>query len=87
MENRTIIIDNGTGYSKIGYAINEEPDFYIPTVMSRLDKPGASVSRPNPPDLDFFVGKDAYGLHQTYSFTRPMKEGIINSWDDMERFW
>jgi len=29
----TVVIDNGTGYTKMGYAGNAEPSYLIPTVV------------------------------------------------------
>ncbi|CAM8919248.1 unnamed protein product [Rhodiola kirilowii] len=29
-----VVIDNGTGYSKMGFAGNIEPSFIVPTVVS-----------------------------------------------------
>jgi actin-related protein len=30
----TVVIDNGTGYSKMGYAGNMEPSYLIPSVVA-----------------------------------------------------
>ena len=30
----TVVIDNGTGYSKMGYAGNMEPSYLIPTMIA-----------------------------------------------------
>ena len=30
----TVVIDNGTGYTKMGYAGNMEPSYLIPTVLA-----------------------------------------------------
>jgi actin-related protein 3 len=30
----TVVIDNGTGYTKMGYAGNLEPSYIIPTVLA-----------------------------------------------------
>lgn len=30
----TIVIDNGTGYTKMGYAGNNEPTYIIPSVIA-----------------------------------------------------
>ena len=34
MEPATVVIDNGTGYSKMGYAGNMEPSYLIPSVIA-----------------------------------------------------
>ena len=30
----TVVIDNGTGYTKMGYSVNMEPSYIIPTVIA-----------------------------------------------------
>ena len=35
---KTIVIDNGTGYTKMGYSNNLEPSFIIPTAIAELGK-------------------------------------------------
>ncbi|KAG9037878.1 Arp2/3 complex subunit, actin nucleation center [Tulasnella sp. JGI-2019a] len=39
-QNVPIISDNGTGYSKIGFAGNSEPSFVFPTAIATRDAPG-----------------------------------------------
>lgn len=34
MELATVVIDNGTGYSKMGFAGNLEPSYIIPSVIA-----------------------------------------------------
>lgn len=34
MEHKTVVIDNGTGYTKMGYAGNFEPSYIIPTCIA-----------------------------------------------------
>ena len=33
MDKQAVVIDNDTGYTKMGYAGNIEPDFIIPTAF------------------------------------------------------
>ena len=48
MEPSTVVIDNGTGYTKMGYAGNMEPSYLIPSVIATsFDK----VSHIPPPFL------------------------------------
>ena len=37
MEPPTVVIDNGTGYSKMGYAGNMEPSYIIPSAIATRD--------------------------------------------------
>ena len=38
MDHPAVVIDNGTGFTKMGYAGNLDPDFVIPTAIADLDK-------------------------------------------------
>lgn len=38
-------------------------------------------------DLDFFIGDEAVANSKTYSVNYPIRHGIIEDWDLMERYW
>ncbi|KAI7688062.1 Actin-related protein 3 [Sarcoptes scabiei] len=86
-----IVIDNGTGYTKMGYAGNREPQFIIPSAIAlkETSKVGDQASRRlarGVDDLDFFIGDEA--LDATgYSVKYPIRHGIVEDWDLMERYW
>lgn len=46
MEPATVVIDNGTGFTKMGYAGNMEPSYLIPTTIATKV---VNVSKPCPP--------------------------------------
>ena len=51
-----VVIDCGTGYTKMGYAGNAHPSYVIPT---QIATPARAAGRPQPggvEDLDFFIG-------------------------------
>lgn len=82
-----MVIDNGTGYTKMGYAGNTEPNYIVPTVISNpVMKPGLKVK--DCADLDFFIGDDAMkAKKQNYAIDYPIKHGIVENWDNMEKYW
>lgn len=86
-----IVIDNGTGYSKLGYAGNKEPQFIVPSTIAIKEnmKVGDQASRrltKGIDDLDFYIGDEA--LDATgYSIKYPIRHGIVEDWDLMERYW
>ncbi|KAL4443112.1 hypothetical protein ABPG74_002179 [Tetrahymena malaccensis] len=85
IENKVAIIDNGTGYTKMGWGGNIEPTYDIPTVISdNSDKNSVQVSKNYNEQLDFCIGHDA--LNQQVK-TYPMKSGIVTDWTLMEKFW
>ncbi|KAF0415888.1 actin actin-like protein [Gigaspora rosea] len=98
-----VIMDNGTGYTKLGFAGNNVPSFVFPTVIATRDsvststsgtalqsKPSISgniASKRGIEDLDFFIGNDAILNSKTYGLHYPIRHGQIDNWDQMERFW
>ncbi|WOO85792.1 Actin-related protein 3 [Vanrija pseudolonga] len=106
-----LVIDNGTGYTKMGFAGNSEPSFVFPTVIATHQTSSGSSSstaaaprggRAPPPvagkpshlaskrgieDLDFYIGDEAVANSKTYSLHYPIRHGMIDNWDQMERFW
>lgn len=97
-----VVIDNGTGYSKMGFSGNVEPCFIIPTVVavnesflnqSRSSNKAnwlAQYSAGVMADLDFFIGEEALSHSRsssTYNLSYPIHEGQVENWDTMERFW
>eukprot|EP00106_Octopus_bimaculoides_P004319 XP_014771761.1 PREDICTED: actin-related protein 3-like [Octopus bimaculoides] len=86
-----VVIDNGTGYTKMGYAGNTEPQFIIPSCIAIKEsaKVGDQAIRrlgKGVEDLDFFIGDEALDA-SSYSVKWPIRHGIIDDWDLMERFW
>ena len=53
------VIDNGTGYTKMGFAGNCEPQFIVPTLIATKEEAKAGhvrSKRAEIADLDFFIG-------------------------------
>ena len=65
MASPVIVIDAGTGFTKMGYAGNYEPSYIIPTIYAE----NSSVqkgSKKGLDDLDFLIGSEALANYQTY---------------------
>ena len=45
------------------------------------------VSKRGIDDLDFFIGDEAYANAKTYQVHQPIRHGVVENWDLMERFW
>jgi hypothetical protein len=53
------VIDNGTGYTKMGFSGNCEPNYIIPTAISVKQDVGAvGKSNGGIEDLDYFIGNE-----------------------------
>lgn len=75
MSNPVVVIDNGTGYTKMGYAGNNEPQFVIPTTIATHEEKGQTSKR-GIDDLDFFIGDEAVGK-SAYSQSWPIRHGQV----------
>ncbi|PVU93288.1 hypothetical protein BB561_003369 [Smittium simulii] len=88
-----VVIDNGTGYTKMGFAGNTDPQYTIPTVIGLPNKSAKLTSRygiaskRGIDDLDFYIGDEAIANNKMYSLSYPIRHGQIDNWDHMERFW
>lgn len=93
MEPATIVIDNGTGYTKMGYAGNMEPSYLIPSVIaSKIVPPNSKSLQQNPsfrnPELDFLIGEDAQKADfRQYEIKNILAKGQICDWESIEKYW
>eukprot|EP00961_Rhodomonas_salina_P253740 3429253-Rhodomonas_salina.2 len=75
MQRPSVVIDNGTGYTKMGYAGNAEPSYIVPTVIAvgGEEKGGNTMTQKSKiNDLDFFIGDE--GVH---AYARAMQTPVL----------
>ncbi|EGG21389.1 actin-like protein [Cavenderia fasciculata] len=85
-----VVIDNGTGYTKMGYAGNDDPSFIIPSTIATHESKGkqtAASMKKGVEDLDFFIGDEAKANEKTYDINNPIRHGQIQNWTHMEQYW
>eukprot|EP00300_Choanocystis_sp_HF-7_P034032 c46527_g1_i1.p1 GENE.c46527_g1_i1~~c46527_g1_i1.p1 ORF type:complete len:432 (+),score=90.64 c46527_g1_i1:37-1332(+) len=93
-----VVIDCGTGYTKMGYAGNVEPQYITPTLIATNEETSvgtgavkttgtARKSDKGIEDLDFYIGDEATANSKVYQTYSPIRHGQIDNWDHMERFW
>lgn len=85
------VIDVGTGYTKLGFAGNKEPQFIIPSAIGIKEtaKVGEQAIRrltKGVEDLDFYIGDEAFEA-TGYAVKYPVRHGLVEDWDLMERFF
>jgi len=71
----------------MGYSGNVEPQYIIPTVLGTKAEEGGQGKRDGVDDLDFYVGDAALANSATYQVNYPIRHGLIDNWDNMERLW
>ncbi|EDV26828.1 Actin-related protein 3 [Trichoplax sp. H2] len=81
------VIDNGTGYTKLGYAGNPEPQYIFPSCIAVKESAGvrSNIAR-GIDDLDFYIGDDCFE-QPAYAAKYPIRHGVVEDWNLMERFW
>mmetsp|Transcript_83343 Transcript_83343/g.193659 ORF Transcript_83343/g.193659 Transcript_83343/m.193659 type:complete len:427 (+) Transcript_83343:72-1352(+) len=90
-KNPPVIIDIGSGFTKLGYAGNTEPQYVLPTVVANSARKagGVYVSQPQAAgfaEADYYIGDEAYQRKETHDLVCPVAKGRIEHWDDIERF-
>jgi len=77
-----VVIDNGTGYTKMGYAGNSEPNWIIPSVIACHD---ANVNKTKGiagvEDLDFHIGDAAMEQSHVYQVNYPVRRVKLTTGD------
>ncbi|XP_008553890.1 actin-related protein 3 [Microplitis mediator] len=84
------VIDVGTGYTKLGFAGNRDPQLTFPSAIAIKEtaKVGDNSARrvtKGVEDLDFYIGYEAFNS-PGYSIKYPVRHGLVEDWDLMERF-
>ena len=86
MDNDTgiLVIDNGSGVCKAGYAGDDNPQVVFPSIVGRPRHLGVMVGTLK---NDFFVGDEAQCKRGISTLQYPIEHGIVTNWDDMEKIW
>ncbi|EFJ41468.1 actin-related protein Arp2 [Volvox carteri f. nagariensis] len=85
--NRVVVCDNGTGLVKCGFAGDSFPRAVFPCLVGR------PTFRYNDPFSqqqqlkDIYVGTEASSNKAQLELLYPMRNGIVQSWDDMGLIW
>ena len=85
------VVDCGTGYTKMGFAGNTEPAYIFPSGIAIKEKAGVGDKAQQRvtkgiDDLDFYIGDEAESK-AGYSLKYPIRHGVVEDWDLMERFY
>lgn len=82
--NQPVVIDNGSGTIKAGFAGDEEPKCIFENYVGR---PKYIRVMAGGLEGDTFIGKSAQQHRGLLSIKYPMEHGIVLDWNDMELIW
>lgn len=78
-----VVIDNGTGMLKAGYAGEMEPRAVVPMILGRPKHVKLLLDNAD----QCFVGDVAGGKRGALTLSYPIVNGIVRNWDDLETIW
>lgn len=84
LHNTPIVIDNGSGTIRAGYAGEDLPKCFFPSFVGRPKHPRVLAGGL---EGDTFIGNRAQELRGLLKIRYPLEHGIVTDWDDMERIW
>ncbi|KAK6359009.1 Actin-like protein [Orbilia brochopaga] len=82
--NQPVVIDNGSGTIKAGFAGEDTPKCYFNSFVGRPKHPRVLAGAL---EGDVFIGSRAQDLRGLLKIKYPLEHGIVTDWDDMERVW
>jgi len=84
LHNAPIVLDNGSGTIRAGFAGEDLPKCFFPSFVGR---PKHTKVLAGGLEGDTFVGKRAQDLRGLLKINYPLEHGIVTDWDDMELIW
>ncbi|ERF68865.1 Actin-like protein [Endocarpon pusillum Z07020] len=84
LHNAPLVLDNGSGTIRAGFAGSDLPTTTFPSYVGRPKHPRVLAGAL---EGDTFIGSRAQKNRGLLKLKWPLEHGIVTDWDDMERIW
>ncbi|KAJ2522363.1 centractin- actin- protein of the dynactin complex [Coemansia sp. RSA 2049] len=84
LTNQPVVIDNGSGVIKAGFAGDDQPKSFF---SSSVGRPKHMRMMAGAVEGDYFIGRRTEDLRGLLKISYPLEHGVVTDWDDMEKIW
>ncbi|KAI9504954.1 actin family [Coemansia spiralis] len=84
LTNQPVVIDNGSGVIKAGFAGDDQPKSFFSSFVGR---PKHLRMMAGAVEGSYFIGRQAEDLRGLLKVSYPLEHGIVTDWEDMEKIW
>ncbi|KAJ1723736.1 centractin- actin- protein of the dynactin complex [Coemansia erecta] len=84
LTNQPVVIDNGSGVIKAGFAGDDQPKSFF---SSSVGRPKHLRMMAGAVEGDYFIGRQAEELRGLLKVRYPVEHGVVTDWEDMEKIW
>ncbi len=85
-QGKAIVMDLGSGLSKVGFSGEDQPQFTFPTLVGHL-KQSEIISDVETDSREYFIGEDALNLRSVLQLGHPLDRGVVHDWNALENLW
>ncbi|KAJ1850548.1 centractin- actin- protein of the dynactin complex [Coemansia sp. RSA 2703] len=84
LTNQPVVIDNGSGVIKAGFAGDDQPKSFF---SSSVGRPKHVRMMAGAVEGEYFIGRQAEELRGLLKVRYPVEHGVVTDWEDMEKIW
>ncbi|KAK2957160.1 putative Actin [Blattamonas nauphoetae] len=80
----SLVVDNGSGMCKAGFAGNDAPHAVFPSIVGRPKQQTIIIGSG---DKEVYIGDEAQLRRGILQLHYPIEHGIVTNWEEMEKIW